>query len=74
MDYLNTDITNPFFQGYANESDELFNFKEKVKKIAMCGSRVEASELTSRLIKEGVKPEDMTPSQLKIIDDIFDCY
>lgn len=74
MNNLNTDITNQFFQGYANEVDEIFDFQEKIESIIMrCGNRLEASELTEQLKKEGLEPNALTPYQLRVIDRTFDC-
>lgn len=71
MDYLSTDITNPFFAGYAFECD----FKSKIDSIVReYGTNIKASVLTEELIKRGIKPESLTPHELSIIDETFECF
>lgn len=71
MDYFETDITNPFFAGYAMEYDEAFS--RKVDNILdRCGAKLPAYQLTEELIKEGISPESLSPSDFLLLDTVFD--
>lgn len=72
MNYFEVDITNSLFAGYALECDE--SFSRKINNILnRCGARLSASQLTEELIKEGINPKSLSPDELNIIDEIFDC-
>lgn len=73
MNYLDTDITNPFFAGYAMDCDR--EFEARINSIlARNGESLAASKLTEELQKEGISVESLSPGDTALIDATFDVY
>lgn len=74
MEYLSTDTSNPFFYGYMC-SQEQQGVNGIVRQIVEeCGTRIKASELTKKLEEKGLDINNLTPSELNLIDGTFDCW
>lgn len=72
--YLSPDIDNPFFYGFMR-SQEKQEIDEAIQQIANeCGDKIEAAELTRQLEKRGIDPRSLSPSELNLIDSVFDCF
>ncbi len=71
MDFLSTDIMNPFYAGFAFECD----FDRKLQNIVdRCGIVIESSKLTEELEKEGIDLRSLSPHEIDLIDNLFDCF
>lgn len=74
IDCLSADINNPFFYCFV-DSQKKHGVEEIVRQIAEeCSTRIEASELTRKLEEKGLDVSDLSPSELNLIDDTFDCW
>lgn len=71
MDFLSTEIDNPFFYGYMQDAEFDTAIESIVRKY---GTKIKAAKLTEALIEKGLKPEDLSPKELQKIDSVFDCY
>lgn len=70
MNYFSTDITNPFFAGYAMDCDR--EFEARINSIlTRNGKSLAASKLTEELQKEGISIESLSPGDMALIDATF---
>lgn len=68
-DFLDTDISNPFYYGFMRDEE----FGALVRSIVTrYGRRIDSRIITEELKNAGI--DNPSPAQLEILDRTFDCY